>query len=281
MNFLCLLSETEHHGPPASLFTPVYLWFLKNFHGAAEWMGFTTEQNHLGQIWFEALGYAIVSCLVLILLAHFGTRNLQKIPKGLQNLLEMAVGALRKMVDDMVGPTGSRYVPFIGTSFLFIFVMNLMGILPAGRSPTMSLSITAGLGITAIVLVQYYTIRDAGIGNVLKHLAGPVWWLAPLIFFAELISEFVRPVSLSMRLYANIYGEDNIIEAIMHLGGWFPVQFPILLLALLTSFLQAYVFTMLCTYYIASKVAHEEHEEHGGHEEEHPAAGHSEAKSHA
>jgi F-type H+-transporting ATPase subunit a len=259
------------HLPAASIFTPVYDWFCATFPAVAHWFGFDNHDRHLGQTWFEGLCFSIVACAILILLAFLGTRRLSRVPRGIQALLEIVVTGFRGMVGSMAGPLADRYVPFIGSTFLFIFVMNLLGILPAGRSPTMALSITFAMGLTAFVVVQFYCFRDAGPVSVLKHLAGPVWWMAPLIFCAELLSELVRPVSLSMRLFGNIYGEDNVIEAFMHLGGWIPLQLPILLLALLTSFLQAYIFTMLCTYYISSKVVHEEgHGEHGdehGHEQ--------------
>ena len=267
-----MISALASGGLPPSIFTP--LWLKVKDTAFGKWMGFDVPERHLGQVWFEGLCFAIVVCLILCLLAFVSTRRLQRIPRGLQTLFEMAVSGIRGMVRSMAGPEGDRYVPFIGTAFLMIFLMNLMGIFPLGRSATMALSITAGMGVTAFGFTVYFAIRDAGIGNVLKHLAGPVWWLAPLIFVAELLSMFIRPVSLSMRLYGNIYGEDSVVEAFIGLGEKYciPFQFPILGLALLTAFLQAYIFTMLCTYYIASMTVHEE-----GHGEEH---GHGEEAGH-
>lgn len=261
---MIMADEGGAHPLPPSVFT--WLWVRVKDTSFGHWMGFDVTDRNLGQIWFEGLCFAIVVCALLILLAFLATRNLKRVPGGLQTLFEMAVSGIRNMVRSMAGPQGDRYVPFIGTAFLMIFVMNLMGILPLGRSGTMALSITAGLGISAFLGTLFFIIRDAGIGTVVKHLAGPVWWLAPLIFIAELLSMFIRPVSLSMRLYGNIYGEDNVIEAFIGLGEkyFIPFQFPILALALLTAFLQAYIFTMLCTYYIASMTVHEE-----GHDEGH------------
>ena len=254
-------------GPlPPSIFTPI--WLKVKDTGFGKMMGFNVTDKNLGQIWFEGLCFAIVVSALLILIAALATKKLNRVPRGLQNLLELAVSGIRGMVRGMAGPQGDRYVPFIGTAFLMIFLMNLMGVLPLGRSGTMALSITAGMGVTAFLMTVFYMIRDAGFGGVAKHLAGPVWWLAPLIFVAELLSMFIRPVSLSMRLYGNIYGEDNVIEAFLGLIPGVPLHFPILGLALLTAFLQAYIFTMLCTYYLASMVVHEEgHDE--GHGEDH------------
>lgn len=257
------VAEGGAHPLPPSIFT--WLWNLVKDTGFGKAMRFDVTKDNLGQIWFEGLCFAIVVSAILILLAFLTTRNLRRVPRGLQNILELAVSGVRGMVRGMAGPEGDRYVPFIGTAFLMIFLMNLMGVLPLGRSATMALSITAGMGVTAFLFTVFFMIRDAGIKGVARHLAGPVWWLAPLIFVAELLSMFIRPVSLSMRLYGNIYGEDNVIEAFLLLIPGVPLHFPILGLALLTAFLQAYIFTMLCTYYIASMTAHEEgHDEHAG-----------------
>ncbi len=267
----------EHHGPPPSIFTPLYEKVKDTDFG--KWMGFDQPLRHMGQMWFEGLCFSVIACVLLIVLALLATRRLEKVPRGLQNLFEMVVSGFRGMVGSMCGDSADKYVPFIGTAFLLIFTLNMLGIFPAGRSPTLALSITAGLGIPAFLLVQYYSFRDAGVVNVLKHLMGPVWWMAPLIFCAEVISELIRPVSLSMRLFGNIYGEDNVIEAFMGLAdkfhvGWIPLQLPFLGLAMLTSFLQAYIFTMLCTYYISAKVVHEDHGEGHGHGGEQAAEGH-------
>jgi F-type H+-transporting ATPase subunit a len=143
----------------------------------------------------------------------------------------------------------------------------------------MTLSTTAALGVTTFIMVQQYAIRATGIVPYLKHLMGDVLWLAPLMFVVEVIGELARPLSLSLRLFGNIFGEDNVIEQLMGLGLRFyiPVQFPMLLFAIFTSFLQAFIFTTLATIYVAQKVVHE-----GGHGEEHgpPAEGHAHAAHH-
>jgi F-type H+-transporting ATPase subunit a len=260
----------EHaHEPPASIFTPVWRGFTSAFPDVSRTMGFTNPERNLGQYWFEAICFSLVACLTLILLSWFATRRYERVPRGLQNLLEWAVQALRNMVHGVIPHGGDKYVPFLGTLFLFIFSMNMLGVIPAFRSPTMTISTTAAMGLTAFILVQVYCLRDAGLKNYVKHLMGPVALLAPLMVPVEIISELVRPVSLSLRLYGNIFGEDNIIEQLMSLGGIIPVQLPMLALALFTSFLQAYIFTMLCTIYIAGKVVHDEE---AGHGEEHGAA---------
>jgi len=262
------------HEPPRSIFTWVWEGFTHRFPEFSKDMGFTESHNNLGQFWFEAICFSIVACATLIILSWLATRKYERVPRGIQNVMEWAVQALRNLVNGVIPHGGDKYVPFLGTLFLFIFSMNMLGVIPAFRSPTMTISTTAAMGLSAFVLVQFYSIRDAGLKNYIKHLMGPVLLLAPLMVPVELISEMVKPVSLSLRLYGNIFGEDNIIEQLMTLGGVIPVQLPMLALALFTSFLQAYIFTMLCTIYIASKVVHEE--EHG-HEEDHAAPAHGPA----
>jgi F-type H+-transporting ATPase subunit a len=180
------------------------------------------------------------------------------------------------------GKQADLYLPYLGTLFLFIFTMNMLGVIPGFRSPTMTLSTTAAMGITTIVMVQVYAIRDTGVGSYLKHFtAGTAFPLMLLMIPVEIIGELAKPMSLSLRLFGNIFGEDNVIEQLMTLGGWVPVQIPMLLLALFTSFLQAFIFTTLSTIYIASKVVHEGgHDEEHGHGDEHPDEKHAQGAHH-
>jgi len=257
-----------HHAPPRTIFTP--LWEAVRDTPLGRWYGFDETRNNFGQFWFDAIGFSILSAAVLIVGAFLATRDYRRIPRGLQNLFEWAVGLLRGLIHGFIPPPlGDRYVPYLGTVFLFIFVMNLMGIIPGFRSPTMTLSTTAALGITTFFMVQGFAIRAVGIWKYLRHFMGEALWLAPLMFAVEVIGELARPMSLSLRLYGNIFGEDNVIEQLMTLGGWVPVQLPMLLFAIFTSFLQAFIFTTLSTIYIAQKVVHE-----GG-----PEAGHESAHS--
>jgi len=217
--------------------------------------------RNLGQFWFEAICFSLMAALLLIICSWIATRSYRRVPQGLQNLLEWVVGLLRNLIRGLVGESGDKYLPYLGTVFLFIFLMNLLGVLPAFRSPTMTLSTTAALGITTFLWVQISAIRATGLIAYVRHFMGPVLWLAPLMLVLEVVSEMARPVSLSLRLYGNIFGEDNVLEQLMRLVPWIPLQLPILLLAILTSFVQAFVFTCLASIYIGQKVVHEEHHE--------------------
>jgi F-type H+-transporting ATPase subunit a len=260
------------HEPPHTIFTAI--WRSVKETGLGRWFRFDEEKNELGRFWFDAIGFSIIAAVLLVVCSSMATKTYNKVPRGIQNLFEWIVGLLRGLVHGFIpGKQGDRYVPYLGSLFLFIFTMNMLGIIPAFRSPTMTLSTTAALGITTFVMVQQYAIRGVGFLNYLKHFMGEVLWLAPLMLVVEIIGELARPLSLSLRLFGNIFGEDKVSEELMKLGGWVPVQAPMMLLAIFTSFLQAFIFTTLSTIYIASKVVHE-----GGHGDEH---GHGEDSGHA
>ena len=267
MSLSLLLAEES--GPP-SIFKPIWEAVKETDFGKK--IGFDNEK--LGMFWFDAICFSLLASITLIIAAFIATRNYRRVPRGLQNIMEAFVSFIRGIVHGFAGKQGDKYVPYLGTVFIYIFTMNMLGIIPAFRSPTMTLSTTAALGITTFVMVQMYAIRDAGIVSYVKHFMGDVLWLAPLMIIVEVIGELAKPLSLSLRLFGNIFGEDKVGEEVMMLGinYFLPVQMPILAMAIFTSFLQAFIFTTLSTIYISSKVVHE-----GGHdEEEHGKDGHHE-----
>jgi F-type H+-transporting ATPase subunit a len=259
---LPFLAAEGGHEPPHSIFT--WLWHRVKDTGLGKLYRF--DDPHLGQFWFDAILFSLIAAAILLVLASMATKQYNRVPRGIQNVFEWAVGLLRGMVQGFIpGPQADKYLPYLGSLFLFILTMNLLGVIPAFRAPTMTLSTTAALGLTTIIMVQGYAIRDTGLWPYLKHYtAGTAFPLLLLMIPVEIIGELAKPMSLSLRLFGNIFGEDNVIEQLMTLGGWIPVQVPMLLLALFTSFLQAFIFTTLSTIYIASKVVHE-----GGHDEGH------------
>ncbi len=261
MNGLLLASGGE--APPRTIFTP--LWEIVKETSLGQWFEFDEMKNNLGQFWFEAICFCFCAALFLVLLSAVATRKYQRVPRGVQNLLEWAVGLLRGLVRSFIGESGDKYLPYLGTIFLFIFIMNVMGLVPLFRSPTMTLSTTAALGVVTFIMVQFYAVRATGLVTYLKHFMGDILWLAPLMIVVEIVGEFARPVSLSLRLFGNIFGEDMVIEKLLHMGQGFylPLQIPMMAFAIFGSFLQAFIFTCLASLYIGQKVAHEE-----GHGEE-------------
>jgi F-type H+-transporting ATPase subunit a len=206
--------------------------------------------------------FSLVAFALLAAIAFVGTRRLEILPRGLQNLVELAMENLYNIPEMVMGPRGREYASFIGTYFLCIVVMNLMGLIPGMKPGTASLSITLGFGTVAIVAVQYYGFRAHGI-KYLLHFLGPVPAMAFLILPIELISELVRPISLSMRLYGNISGEEKVLEAFAtQVGSWGPLVASAVMapLELLTSVLQALVFSILVSVYIALATEEDESE---------------------
>jgi F-type H+-transporting ATPase subunit a len=228
------------------------------------------------------------SGLVVLLMLAFALaarRRLENIPRGLQNWAEYAVEQLNAFTVGIIGEGGEKYTPLVGTVFLYIFLMNLVGIIPGFHSPTANITITLALGLVVFLYTEYVGIRDKGIFGYFKHFMGPKLelfgidfpWLFPLMLPVELISTYVRPFTLAVRLFGNIFGEDVIILVLAGLGasmagralGWLPLQFPVLLLSLLTDGVQAMVFAILICIYISLNSHHEE----GEHGEEGPASG--------
>ncbi len=200
--------------------------------------------------------------LVLTLLSWLATRNLQDVPGPLQTAAEMAVGALRNFFEGTLGKKYSRkYLPILGTFFVFIVVCNYSGLLPGAgylkgfAVPTACLSVTMGLGVVAFFTTHTIGIRERGLGHYLASFAKP-FFLAVLMLPLNLIEQFIRPASLALRLYGNMFGEETVTEQLYEL---FPIGTPLIMqaLSLIFCFLQAIVFTMLLSIYISEAVEEE------------------------
>ena len=209
---------------------------------------------------------AVVTMWVIIavlgVVSWLATRNLKEVPGPLQNLAEMAVEKLRNMYSDTLSRENlDRYLPVLGTFFIFILACNYSGLLPgAGKAfavPTASLSVTAGLAICGFFYNQFAGIRAKGLWGHFKALCGPSVVLIVLMLPLNLIEQVVRPFSLAMRLYGNIFGEETVVE---NLGHVLPLLLPLLMqvLSLLFGVLQAMVFTKLLAFYVeeATEDAH-------------------------
>jgi F-type H+-transporting ATPase subunit a len=225
----------------------------------------------------EAVAFALLVALLLSLVAFFASRNPQMVPGGLQNLVETLVEGLYDFIVGIIGERHApRFVPFLGTLGLYIWCMNLFGLIPFMDSPTSNLNVTFALGLTVFVYVQYIGIRELGGVGYVDHMLGQPrdvtgWLLAPLMLPIHLLGELAKPISLSCRLFGNIFGEDMLLVAFVSLGitslsfarlpFGLPLQVPFLFLALLTSTLQAAVFMVLSTIYVLLMLPHEHHDE--------------------
>ncbi len=210
--------------------------------------------------------HALLAIILLATLARLGTRRLEDPPKAskLQMTWEWIYEALSNYIISLIGPKGREFVPLLGTFFLYILVMNLMIIIPGFSSPTARLSITASLGVLAVVAVQIYGFKHRGIRYLLHFVGEPVW-LAPLNIVIHVIGEFAKALSLSVRLFGNIFGEDTMVMQFLLLSAllasyiYVPIPFQVgmLAFAIFGGFVQALVFTTLAAAYIASAI--EEH----------------------
>jgi F-type H+-transporting ATPase subunit a len=216
-----------------------------------------------------------VSAICLFIRTRLSVEN----PGKLQLLLEEAVSFLYGMVDDFIGPKGRSYVTLVGTMFLFILIGNLMGLVPGLKAPTSSINVTLGCALTVFVYYQFHGIKEQGIVSYVKHFLTPPGapiWIAPIYFPIEVISHLSRVLSLSVRLFGNIFGEDLVILILASLVP-FVVPLPMMVLGLITSALQAYIFSMLTTIYLAGAVV----VDHGpdGHGEDGEANAHAAAEA--
>lgn len=217
--------------------------------------------------------FAIISmviCLIGVRLLR-GKVSVDRPSKG-QQLLEVIVEQIRGLLDQVIGPYGRRYVPVIGAFATFILVSNLIGLIPGLEAPTSSINVTGALGITSFLYYIATGFRQQGI-KYLKHFTGGLsgamlFAIGPLIFVVEILSNCVRPVTLSLRLFVNMFADHQIGSAFLSMT---PQLIPIftIVLGVFVSFVQTFIFIMLSMVYLSETVPHEEHdvEEHGhGHE---------------
>ena len=179
-------------------------------------------------------------------------------PGPLQHILELVVQGLRALLDDIIGHGGRQYLNIIGAFAVFIFISNIFGLFFFLAPPTANPNTTFGLAVVAFLYYNYHGIRAQGLLHYIGHFAGPVWWLAPLMFPIELIGNFARILSLGMRLFGNIFGEHSATGVFMGMMP-FIVPWPMMGLGIFGAFLQTFVFIMLTMVYIGGATATEEH----------------------
>lgn len=215
--------------------------------------------------YWEDVIFSVIVAIILSLIFYIGTRKKEMIPTGFQNFLETIVEKFRDFVISILGPDGERFIPFLGTLFIYIFSMNLIGMVPLFKSPSSNLNITLAMALCVFGLVQYLNIKNMGLKGFLYHLAGSPkgvigWLIAPLMFPIELITQISRPITLALRLFGNILGEKIMVSFFAMVGItlliFFPIHTPFMFLGVMTGTIQALVFTLLSTIYILLSVPH-------------------------
>jgi F-type H+-transporting ATPase subunit a len=226
------------------------------FHGPATWQS------------FEPLLAAIFVALLLLLIAGITRARIAKLDDAvipeerltLRTFVELFLGYFYDMAASIMGhDRARRYYGIIGTSACFVFLANVLALIPGMPVATSHLSITFGCALVVFILFNYYGIRAVGAKAYLGHLFGPVWWLAWLLFPIEVISLCVRPVTLAVRLMVNMTADHLLVAAFL---GLFPLllPLPVMLLGVLVVAVQTLVFTMLTSVYISLATEHEERE---------------------
>ncbi len=232
------------------------------------------KEYHHWVVWVPVVMSLLVG-VALVLWATMVAGRLEKVPGRAQSFTESIVEGLSNFFYGVRGEHAHRYVPLLGSFFLYILLMNYWAMIPGMGAATSKLSTTVGLAMVVFFVTHYEGIRAHGLGGYLKHFVGDPWWLAPIMFPIHVVGEFARPLSLSLRLFGNIMGEDTLIAVIVSLGAFLftlikvplPYQFPLYFLGLLAGLIQAVVFSLLSAIYIGGAVG--AFEEHGGHDEGH------------
>jgi F-type H+-transporting ATPase subunit a len=226
-------------------------------------------EEHKPFTWFGQLPFpepvvtSVFVALLLIVFALYVRPKLARTEQAIEpergvtarNFAEMFVEAITGLAEGVIGHHAQQYVPLLGSFFLFILVANLIGLVPGFAPPTADFNITFGLGVVAFFAYHAYGMREHGLKYV-KQFLGPVIFLAPLMLVVELFSHMFRPVSLGIRLFANMFADHQVVEIFTDLTKvGVPVIFYVL--GAFVAVVQAFVFTMLSAIYIALAVSHD------------------------
>ncbi|WP_432821786.1 F0F1 ATP synthase subunit A [Trichloromonas sp.] len=201
--------------------------------------------THVG----EHVTYTWFVMLVLIIVAFLASRAIKMVPSGVQNFMEVIMSGIENLIEETMGPKGKTYFPLLATFALFILVSNLVALIPGFYPPTANLNTNAALALTVFAMTHIIGVKEHGLGY-LKHFMGPILVLAPLIFVIEIIGHLARPLSLSLRLFGNMYGHEIVLMIFFALVP-FLLPVPMMMMGVLVALIQTFVFTLLAMIYIA------------------------------
>jgi len=224
------------------------------------WLSWLAEQLHITAFFEETLHihesdhilYGWLVALLLLLVAFFASRRKDMVPTGIQNLMEACIEILEGAIEETMGEKGRAYFPLIATFALFILISNLMGLIPGFYPSTANINTDVALALTVFVMTHVVGIKEHGLRYV-KHFMGPILWLAPFMFILEVIGHLARPLSLSLRLFGNMWGHEIILMIFLLLMPYF-VPSVMMALGFVVALIQTYVFTLLAMAYIAGSL---------------------------
>lgn len=201
--------------------------------------------------------YSWLAMALIILAAWLAAKTITFVPGKLQNVFEFIIDSIENFQVEMMGEEGRKFFPLFATIGIYIFVCNLMGLVPGLFSSTANINTTLSVALVTFCATHYVGIKYHGL-KYIKHFLGSFWPLAPLMFPIEIISHLSRVLSLTLRLFGNIMGEDLVLAILFSLAGMYLAPLPMMFLAIFTSFVQAFVFVLLSMLYISASI-HEAH----------------------
>jgi F-type H+-transporting ATPase subunit a len=222
------------------------------------WVGMTPENPAHPWSNFVAME-VLVALIIIVVFALLRPRLSVDRPGKLQHIFELIYGFLREQTDEAIGDRGRPYIAFFGTIFIFILFSNLIGIVPSFESPTMFVAVPLGCALATFAYYNVIGFQTQGIFRYLRHFVGPLPILAPLMVPIEIVSHLARPLSLTIRLFANMFAGEQVTLAFMSL---LPLVLPLPFMGLhvFVSLLQAYIFALLTMVYVGEALPHHEHE---------------------
>jgi F-type H+-transporting ATPase subunit a len=223
-----------------------YLFLVKLFE-AIGLEHFAHEGTHIIYTWFVML--------VLIISGSIAAKSLGLVPTKIQNLFEIIISGIEEFMVEITGEEGRWLFPLAATIFLYIFISNVIGIVPGLFPPTANINTTLSCALVVVVFTHVIGIKYHG-AKYIKHFLGPVWWLAPLIFIIEIIGHLARILSLTFRLFGNMMGHEIVLGILFALAGMFLAPLPIMGLGIFVAFVQAFVFFLLSIIYFSGAMEH-------------------------
>jgi F-type H+-transporting ATPase subunit a len=199
--------------------------------------------------------YTWVLMAILIVFGALATKTISLIPGKGQNFSEVVISGIEDFMVETAGEEARWLFPLLATVFLYIFIGNLIGIIPGFLPPTANLNTTASVALVVVIFTHVIGVKYHGVAYV-KHFMGPVWWMSPLIFIIEIIGHAARILSLSFRLFGNMMGHEIVLAILFGLAGAFFAPLPIMALGVFVAFVQAFVFFLLSLIYFSGAMEH-------------------------
>lgn len=225
-----------------------YLFFVKLFGLFGEGAGKFAQD-------YPYVIYSWVLMIFLVVVGALAAKGVQMVPGKLQNLMEVIVSGIEEFMVETIGEEGRWLFPLAATVFLYIFLGNLIGIIPGFFPPTANLNTTASCALVVVIFTHVIGVKYHGAGYI-KHFMGPVWWMSPLIFVIEIIGHLARILSLSFRLFGNMMGHEIVLAILFGLAGAFFAPLPIMALGIFVAFVQGFVFFLLSIIYFSGAMEH-------------------------